>query len=417
MKPAYRLFIALMLLTTAAVAQNLSPFAPPPFATDPAACYTSQIYFNTGANSIKLCTATNVFRPIVDGPTAATTALNFPRWNTTTGDQLGTGLPGVFTGNGSVDSVVMVAGANNDLLDVSLMPAYFPETVANDGTTGTTLNSLAKITSTGTAIRIATTDTALPIFIVTAGAGTSGSATLAKIGKATCQFDAGAGTIAHFVVASTTTAGRCADAGASPPATGWVIGQLLTTAAANGTATVDLDAGYYSATGGGSVTSLGFTSPVNGFTFTSSTTNPVTSTGTFTLGFANEAAGVAFIGPCTGSAATPGWRALCYQDIPGATPNNPGFSATPNFDLSLAGVQTLTLTGNVTGATVSNGSAGKLYVFTLCQDGTGGRTFTWPSGFHGQMTIGSSASVCSSQAFEAQTSSTFYAVAPGVINQ
>jgi len=196
-----------------------------------------------------------------------------------------------------------------------------------------------------------------------------------------------------------------------------VIGQLLGTAGANANQTVDLDAGYYSATGGGSVTSIGFTTPSNGFTFTSSTTNPITSTGTITLGFSNESAGTFFVGPATGAAAAPTWRTMTFADIAGCTPNNPGFSATPNFDLSTCGVQTLTLTGTVTSATITNGVAGKLYTFNLCQDGTGSHTFAWPSGFHGNMTIGGTPSLCSTQTFEAQNATTLYATAPGVINQ
>jgi len=121
----------------------------------------------------------------------------------------------------------------------------------NDTGTGTTVNQLAKINASGNAVNAGTGDTAVPIFVVVSGAGTSGSAFLAFGGQATCQFDSSGGTVGHFVVASAGTAGRCADAGATAPTSGWVIGQVLTTAAANATGTVSLAPGYNAAAGGG----------------------------------------------------------------------------------------------------------------------------------------------------------------------
>jgi len=97
--------------------------------------------------------------------------------------------------------------------------------------------------------------------------------------------------------------------------------------------------------------------------------------------------------------------------------NTVSFSSTPTFNLSLGQVQTITLTGNVTSSSISNGVAGEVYQFIICQDGTGGRTFVWPSGLHGTMTIGSTLSLCSSQLFTALNSTTLYAVASGLINQ
>lgn len=407
-----KLIAVLFLCSAAASGQSLSPFAPPPFSSNPGTCYVGQIINNTSANALQYCIVTNVWVPLVAGPNTATIVGNIPTWSSIVGGGLNPGLPVSSTLLGSA----VVESTAGGTIDVSFMPAYFPGIVPNDTVTGTVQFSLAVISSTGKAIKAAATDTAIPIFVVTSATSTSGNATLAKVGQATCTFDTAGGTIKHFVVASTATAGRCMDAGAGAPSSGWVIGQLLTTAASNGTGTVDLDAGYYSASGGGSVTSIGFTTPTNGFTFSSSTTNPITSTGTITLGFSNENAGVAFLGPCTGSATTPAWRAFCVQDLPGAV-NTVSFSATPTFDLSLGGVQTITLTGNVTSSSISNGVAGKHYVFIVCQDGTGGRTLVWPGTFHGTMTVGSTLSICSAQAFDALTSTALYASAPGVINQ
>lgn len=55
------------------------------------------------------------------------------------------------------------------------------------------------------------------------------------------------------------------------------------------------------------------------------------------------------------------------------------FSATPVFDASAGNTQSITLTGNVTSSTLSNAVAGEQINFIICQDGTGGRSFIWPT--------------------------------------
>ena len=75
------------------------------------------------------------------------------------------------------------------------------------------------------------------------------------------------------------------------------------------------------------------------------------------------------------------------------------FSATPTFDASLGNTQKITLTGNVTSSTLSNASAGQQVHFIICQDGTGSRTFVWPTNVKGGTTISSGASTCSAQSF------------------
>lgn len=57
------------------------------------------------------------------------------------------------------------------------------------------------------------------------------------------------------------------------------------------------------------------------------------------------------------------------------------FSATPAFTPASCGVFTMTLTGDVTGATISGSLTGQTNTYSLCQDATGGRTFTWPASF------------------------------------
>jgi Pectate lyase superfamily protein len=91
------------------------------------------------------------------------------------------------------------------------------------------------------------------------------------------------------------------------------------------------------------------------------------------------------------------------------------FSATPTFDASLGNTQTITLTGNVTSSTLSNATAGEQINFIICQDGTGGRTFVWPSNIKGGMTIGATASKCSAQIF-AYDGTNAYAVSGGETN-
>jgi hypothetical protein len=95
--------------------------------------------------------------------------------------------------------------------------------------------------------------------------------------------------------------------------------------------------------------------------------------------------------------------------------NTVAFSSTPDFDASLANTHKITLTGNVTSSTLSNASAGQTISFLICQDVTGGRTFTWPTNVLGGMTIGSTASKCSAQTFIFDGTNA-YALSPGVTN-
>lgn len=70
--------------------------------------------------------------------------------------------------------------------------------------------------------------------------------------------------------------------------------------------------------------------------------------------------------------------------------NTVSYSATPTFDASLGGTQQITLTGNVSSSTLSNVIAGQTITFKIKQDGTGGRSFVWPTNVLGGMTIDSS---------------------------
>jgi hypothetical protein len=96
--------------------------------------------------------------------------------------------------------------------------------------------------------------------------------------------------------------------------------------------------------------------------------------------------------------------------------NTVAFSFTPTFDASLGNTQKITLLANVTSSTLLNASAGQYLFFLICQDSTGGRTFTWPANVRGGMTIGAIASKCSAQSFVFD-GITAYAVSGGLTNQ
>jgi hypothetical protein len=116
--------------------------------------------------------------------------------------------------------------------------------IPNDTTTGTTVNKLAKMTSVQKAIITATTDTiALQIGIVTANAGTSGTATIAISGVGvSCVFDGGT-TAGDYVINSVTIAGDCHDTGSStyPTAYGNTVGMAVATNSGAGTYTVNMN--------------------------------------------------------------------------------------------------------------------------------------------------------------------------------
>lgn len=106
--------------------------------------------------------------------------------------------------------------------------------VANAGTTGTTVNKLAKLTGApSTAVIAATTDTGGIIGVVVGGAGTTGNAVIATSGVASCAFDA-ATTANDYVQISASVAGDCHDSGATYPTSGQIIGRVQATNASAG---------------------------------------------------------------------------------------------------------------------------------------------------------------------------------------
>jgi hypothetical protein len=67
------------------------------------------------------------------------------------------------------------------------------------------------------------------------------------------------------------------------------------------------------------------------------------------------------------------------------------FSATPTFNCK--GVEFMTLTANVTSSTLTGCSNQQTVIFAISQDGTGGRTFVWPTNVKNAPTITSTLSV------------------------
>jgi hypothetical protein len=90
------------------------------------------------------------------------------------------------------------------------------------------------------------------------------------------------------------------------------------------------------------------------------------------------------------------------------------YSATPTFDAATASTFKMTLTGDVSSATLANAVAGQMLSFVLCQDAAGNHNFTWPSNVKGGMAVGVQVSKCSAQAFVYDGTQAW---ALGVVNQ
>src|SRR5262249_55556402 len=75
------------------------------------------------------------------------------------------------------------------------------------------------------------------------------------------------------------------------------------------------------------------------------------------------------------------------------------FSPTVNFDASMFTTFKLILTGNVTSATLTGAVAGEPLAFLICQDATGGRTFTPPANVVGWVAIPAAANACVMETF------------------
>ncbi|MBI3665017.1 MAG: hypothetical protein HY236_02135 [Acidobacteria bacterium] len=110
----------------------------------------------------------------------------------------------------------------------------------NASVTGTTANRLAKLTGApSTVVITSTSDTGGAIGVAVSGAGTTGQAQVGTRGQVTCDFD-GATTAGDYVSISSITSGQCHDAGPSYPASGQVLGRVLSTNASAGSYAIHL---------------------------------------------------------------------------------------------------------------------------------------------------------------------------------
>jgi hypothetical protein len=123
--------------------------------------------------------------------------------------------------------------------------------IANESSTGTTLNTLTKLTGAPSTAIIATAgDTGEVIGVCTAGCGTTGSATITLMGRVSLAFD-GSTTANHYIQISAATNGDGTDAGATYPTSGQVNGRVLSTNVGSGTYSIDLFPSEIKASSGG----------------------------------------------------------------------------------------------------------------------------------------------------------------------
>jgi hypothetical protein len=126
--------------------------------------------------------------------------------------------------------------------------------VANEGTTGTTLNGTAIVNPSNLAINASTSNTTVPVYICLLNCGTSGNAGLAMNGLAPCTMDGtNASAAGNFYIIQSTSANKQCHAQAAAPAAGtWVIGYLAASSTTiNTTAMVWVDGYVFGGSGGG----------------------------------------------------------------------------------------------------------------------------------------------------------------------
>ena len=254
----------------------------------------------------------------------------------------GTGLAtltsgAIYKGNGTSTIAVSALSDNGTIVSssesIDLTSTSILSEIANAGTTGTTVNKLAKLTGApSTAVIAATTDTGGIIGIVIGGAGTTGNAQIAVSGQATCAFD-GATTAGDYVQISSGTGGNCTDAGATKPTTGQIIGRVLSTNGGAGSYAIEIfPAEIAGATGGG------------GGTVTS--VNIIAGAGLSESGSCNSSSSISCTlsanltesycsGSFTGAAANIGTIAVCKTVVAVTVDNITAVTGTPNTPGSL----------------------------------------------------------------------------------
>lgn len=352
---------------------------------------------STGSGATVLATSPMLVTPILGVAAGTSVSLGSPSGSASTGD---VNISGAFKVNG----VAIVTGGGS----VTLNNSVLIETLPNDVSTGTAAGQLV-VDSGGSVITATVAQTSSAIGICVSGisgtsCGTSGNASIAIAGQASCVFD-GATTAGDFVQASTTVAGDCHDAGATVPTTVAVLGQVLTTHGGAGTYAVDISPI-------GSMAALNSKAKPGG----SNTNVQINSSGSFGVGNANLVAGALSLG-ASGTAGSVGMGnatsgTVTLQPVTGAlgsvtaslpantgtlaelnlpeswpaaqrgTPTNitistatftPNFDTAQNFEVDLTSACPCTLANPST--TLVAGQSGMIEVH---QDGSGSRTIgTW----------------------------------------
>jgi hypothetical protein len=166
---------------------------------------------------------------------------------------------GVFTSTSQFVPRTVYAGTSFD----TLTQGRHNFELCNDTTTGTAPNFLAKYNGANPAcaVKAGTSDTDGVIGVVSNGSGTSGYAVITYRGYVTCSFD-GSTTTGDFVVASTTNAGDCHDAGAARPTGVQVLGRVESTNSGAGTYGIRVSLDAPAATGAAPQASPTFTGTV-----------------------------------------------------------------------------------------------------------------------------------------------------------
>lgn len=112
--------------------------------------------------------------------------------------------------------------------------------ITNDTIAGTSLNNLTKLTAAApsTVVNTSGVDTGGVIGICTSNCGSTGTATIQQSGNVNCVFDVANAVAGDYVQISSSTSGKCKDAGATYPSTGQVIGRAL--ASGSGSVAINL---------------------------------------------------------------------------------------------------------------------------------------------------------------------------------
>ena len=189
---------------------------------------------NTGAGTVTITPATST----ING--GATLTLLTGQGVRIATDAVNYFIAGSLSNGGTVQNITINNSTTNNikLNHASLNGTELSNLFPNAGTTGTTLNKLAKLTGAGTVVIAGAGDTGGVLGICTgntstgaSACGTSGSSEIAIQGTFSCVFD-GSTTADDYVTISSSVAGDCHDFGATYPVGQQVLGRVLVTAAA-----------------------------------------------------------------------------------------------------------------------------------------------------------------------------------------